>query len=386
MVATKPRTGEQLPKGWRRAKLSDIGIVYTGGTPSTRDKENWDGDIHWLTPSEVTRLRGKFISRTERRITEKGLLKTTLLPKGCLIVCTRATIGNCCINLVPMAINQGFKCILPNKDYSVMFMYYVFQIIKNDLLRLSCGNTFGEVSKTDFGSIFVNAPNFIEQAAIASLLETWDTMIERTEVLIVEKEKRFKWLLKRLIGDQKDNPRWQKVKLGDLFGKQVIIEKGRPMTRKQTRAGNFPVVAGGQTYAAFHNEYTHNTKTITISSSGAAGFIWFHDYPIFATDCNVITVLSGVTEYFYHAIKMQQNRLYGLQSRGAQPHIYAKDIAALSIAIPSLEEQAAIANALETARKEIDVLKKLVVQHRIQRNGLMKKLLTGEWCVNARGF
>ena len=115
-----------LPEGWQEVKVSEVGTIYSGGTPSTTDKENWDGDIYWLTPSEVTQLNGKFISNTKRKITPKGLPSTTLLPKNCLIVCTRATIGNCCINLVPMTINQGFKCIKPNKGYCTVFIYLRF--------------------------------------------------------------------------------------------------------------------------------------------------------------------------------------------------------------------------------------------------------------------
>ena len=60
-------------------------------------------------------------------------------------------------------------------------------------------------------------PPFPEQKAIASLLETWDTAIEKTEALIAAKEKRFKWLLKTLIRDQWDNSEWQKVQLRDVL-------------------------------------------------------------------------------------------------------------------------------------------------------------------------
>ena len=155
---------------WRKVILGEIGVIHSGGTPSTRDKRNWNGDISWLTPSEVTKLSDKYINSTERRITQKGLSSTTLLPENCLIVCTRATIGDCCINTVPMAINQGFKCIQPTKHYSVTFLYYAFQLLRAKLVRLSCGNTFGEVSKKDFANILISVPSLLEQRNIAALL------------------------------------------------------------------------------------------------------------------------------------------------------------------------------------------------------------------------
>ena len=155
---------------WRKVRLGELGAIHSGGTPSTRDSSNWNGDIFWLTPSEVTKLTEKYIDSTKRQITRKGLSHTTLLPKNCLIVCTRATIGDCCINTVPMAINQGFKCIQPHKCYSVTFLYYTFQLLKARLVRLSCGNTFGEVSKKDFANILISVPPLFEQEAIAAYL------------------------------------------------------------------------------------------------------------------------------------------------------------------------------------------------------------------------
>ena len=157
---------------WRKVKLGELGVIHSGGTPSTQDSSNWNGDIFWLTPSEVTKLSEKYICSTERQITQKGLSHTTLLPENCLIVCTRATIGDCCINTVPMAINQGFKCIQPHKDYSVIFLYYTFQLLKAQLVRISCGNTFGEVSKKDFANILISVPSLFEQKAIAAYLNT----------------------------------------------------------------------------------------------------------------------------------------------------------------------------------------------------------------------
>ena len=115
---------------WRQVKLAEVGAIHSGGTPSTRDSSNWNGDILWLTPSEVTRLPEKYINSTERQITRKGLSRTTLLPENCLIVCTRATIGNCCINTVPMAINQGFKCIQPHRRYGqVLYLVEILEAV-----------------------------------------------------------------------------------------------------------------------------------------------------------------------------------------------------------------------------------------------------------------
>ena len=190
---------EQNHPEWRKVILGEIGVIHSGGTPSTRDKRNWNGDISWLTPSEVTKLSDKYINSTERRITQKGLSSTTLLPENCLIVCTRATIGDCCINTVPMAINQGFKCIQPNKLYSVTFLYYAFQLLRAKLVRLSCGNTFGEVSKKDFANILISVPSLLEQRNIAAFLNAAQRETTALKQLAEQYRRQKRGLMQKLL-------------------------------------------------------------------------------------------------------------------------------------------------------------------------------------------
>ena len=187
---------------WRKVKLGELGVIHSGGTPSTQDSSNWNGDIFWLTPSEVTKLSEKHIDSTERQITQKGLSHTTLLPKNCLIVCTRATIGDCCINTVPMAINQGFKCIHPHKEYSVTFLYYTFQLLKAQLVRVSCGNTFGEVSKKDFANILISVPSLFEQKAIAAYLNAAQQEIITLKQLAEQYRTQKRGLMQKLLTGQ----------------------------------------------------------------------------------------------------------------------------------------------------------------------------------------
>jgi len=240
------------------------------------------------------------------------------------------------------------------------------------------------VNPTEFKKFcLVPVPPLPEQKAIAALLSTWDEAIEKTERLIQAKEKRFKWLLRELISEprntQKD-PKWKKVKLGDLFGKAIKVEKGKALTKESNTEGNIPVVAGGQTYAYHTNHPTHEIPTVTVSASGAyAGFVWYHDYPIWASDCNVLYATKGVTKFLYFTLKAIQHRVYALQSGGAQPHVYSKDMKNLHIQWPSIEEQQEIAETLSSAQQEIDLLKQLAEKYKTQKRGLMQKMLTGEW-------
>jgi len=244
------------------------------------------------------------------------------------------------------------------------------------------GSTIQNLSLASIRALPVPCPTLSEQKAIAEVLSAWDRAIEKTERLIQAKEKRFSWLLNTLINQESVKGEWRKVKLGELFGNELIVEKGSPLIKENTQAGNIPVVAGGQTYPYYHDKATHTKNCITISASGAyAGFVWFHDYPIWASDCNVICAKTGSTQFFYYALKSMQHCIFALQAGGAQPHVYAKDLKNLIVPVPAPEEQKRIAETLNLAQREIELLKKLAEKQKLQKRGLMQKLLTGEWRV-----
>ena len=386
---------ETLPKGWREVRLNNVASVKTGpfgtqlhqrdyvqsnGTPIvTVEHLNERGLIHKNLP---------LVSHHD-----KQRLSQYLIQEGDIVF---SRVGSVDRSALVSRDEDGWLFsgrllrVRPKKcDVYSSYLNYFFHTRKfrHHMKSIAVGGTMPSINTSILSNVIIHLPSLDQQKAIASLLEKWDTAIEKTEALIEAKEKQFKWLLKTLISDQQDNPEWQKVKLGELFGNQLVIEKGKMLTKAETKKGEFPVVAGGQTYAAFHNEYTHSPKTITISGSGAyAGFIWFHDYPIYATDCNVITAESGFIEYFYYAIKLQQNRLYSLQSGGAQPHIYAKDIAILDIVIPPVKQQKKIAHTLNVTQCEIDLLNQLAEKYRTQKRGLMQKLLTGKWRIQPKNI
>ena len=173
-----------------------------------------------------------------------------------------------------------------------------------------------------------------------------------------------------------------KGEIREIVWERSFYRKRKSFNEKKISEGKIPVVAGGQSYAYYTNIATHKIPTITISASGAyAGFVWFHNYPIWASDCNVLYVTKGSTKFLYFALKSIQHRIYALQSGGAQPHIYSKDLKNIKIQFPALELQQQISHILTTVQDEINYMKVLVEKYRTQKRGLMQKLLTGKWQV-----
>lgn len=164
---------------WEHTELGAMCEIVSGGTPSTTNPSFWGGDIMWCTPTDITSQNGKYLVDTERRITEAGLdgSSATLLPRGALLLCTRATIGDVKIAASPVATNQGFKSLICRNEVNNEFIYYSLLQNKSRLVELGVGSTFLEVSKHDVASFTLPIPPEQEQRAIATVLSDVDAEI-----------------------------------------------------------------------------------------------------------------------------------------------------------------------------------------------------------------
>ena len=168
---------------WSKQQLGDICNIVNGGTPSTSIAEFWNGKILWCTPTDITSCSTKYIYTTESKITESGLKASsaTLLPKGALLLCSRATIGEVRIAGNTICTNQGFKSLVVHQNISNEWLYYMVHILKFNMLEKAIGSTFLEISKKDLAELDIVVPEFTEQKAIAQVLSDMDSEIEQLE-------------------------------------------------------------------------------------------------------------------------------------------------------------------------------------------------------------
>ena len=170
---------------WVERKISDIGIVVGGATPSTKKLENYeDGNIAWITPKDLSTFSGRYIERGERNITEVGLksCSTQLLPKNTVLFSSRAPIGYVAIAANEVCTNQGFKSVVPNENTDPLFLFYLLKYNKDKIEGMGSGTTFKEVSGNTMKNIVVNIPNDKSaQEKIANILGSIDDKIEKNE-------------------------------------------------------------------------------------------------------------------------------------------------------------------------------------------------------------
>jgi type I restriction enzyme S subunit len=190
-------TGKQRLPGfsgeWEVKRLGDVCQITSGGTPSTSVPAFWTGGIPWCTPTDITENNAKYLFRTNRTISEEGLKHSSavLLPRGALLLCTRATVGEIKIAAVPVCTNQGFKSLVCSSDVSNEFLFYKLVTLKDRLQELGVGSTFLEVSRKDVAALEIPLPALKEQTAIAIVLSDMDAEIEALEARR-EKTRRIK--------------------------------------------------------------------------------------------------------------------------------------------------------------------------------------------------
>jgi len=192
---------ETLPPEWPRVPLRSIGEVVSGSTPSRAVPSNWNGDIPWATPGELTSLRSKYLTETRDHLTRGGLAgcSSGLLPVDSLLVTTRATVGVRALAGMRVATNQGFKSIVFNREVEPHFYYHLFDLLPGELVRLASGTTFLEISGREFKEILVPRPAKTVQRRIAAILDTLDDAIRRTEQVIAKLQQMKQGLLHDLL-------------------------------------------------------------------------------------------------------------------------------------------------------------------------------------------
>lgn len=166
---------------WKECKLSDLGKIVSGATPSTKRPNFFNGNIPWITPKDLSGYNHRYISKGERSITEDALKSCAcnLMPKDSILFSSRAPIGYVAIASNELCTNQGFKSIIPNDDIDPLFLYYLLKYNTRKIENLASGTTFKEVSGSVFKNIEVKIP--IEkklQKKISSILGTLDDKIE----------------------------------------------------------------------------------------------------------------------------------------------------------------------------------------------------------------
>ena len=201
----------------RRVKLGQICEVVSGGTPKTNVEEYWNGEFNWITPAEIND-NDYIISDTKRKITQLAIekKKLPLLPKGTVLLSSRAPIGKVAITGKEMYCNQGFKNLICSDEICNEYLYWYLKSKKEYLNSLGRGATFKEISKKIVENIEIKLPEIERQRKIVDKLKKVDKIIQRrknqSRLLDVVVQARFV----EMFGDPIiNNMSWPESTIGD---------------------------------------------------------------------------------------------------------------------------------------------------------------------------
>jgi type I restriction enzyme S subunit len=202
--------------GWVETYLGEIAEVIGGGTPSTSIAEYWDGDIVWLTPTEITSQDGKVVSDSARKITDLGFKNSgaQMLPRDSVVLTSRASVGYVALAGKDLCTNQGFQSLIPKQSVLAKFLMFWIQQNRAEFESRSAGSTFKEISKSNVKSIKLQLPSLLEQKRIVDLITSVDDYIESLQQKLGAAKKSRAAVLYELLAA--DGGNWVETTLGEV--------------------------------------------------------------------------------------------------------------------------------------------------------------------------
>ena len=378
---------------WKIKQLNEVCAIVGGGTPDTQKSEYWDGNIEWFTPSEIGFK--KYVDKSQRTITKTGLLNSSakLLPKGTILLSTRATIGEMSISSIECATNQGFhSLVVNNKIANTEYIYYLKNIIKKYCLKYSSGNTFKEINLSMLRKCLIPIPTLQEQQKIASFLSLIDEKIEKQELKLILLNKYKRGVLREIYSNIKE---YDYVSLKEIS----IICNGYAFNAKDyKKEGLYNIITitnvQGNKYIDNLNKCNRirsipdninsyqilNENDILISMTGNVGRVSLNkgnNNLLNQRVCKIDNISKNVNkEYLFQILRNNkfEEFMTNLGKGANQKNISKSDIENYMIKLPDLNIQNKIANILSTYDILIDKEKQVLNLLQEMKSGLLQQM------------
>lgn len=366
---------------WIKVKISDLGQVVGGATPSTKKDEYYNGDIAWITPKDLSDFKGRYISRGERNITKAGKdsCSTQLLPKNTVLFSSRAPIGYVAIAENEMCTNQGFKSVIPNEDIDYLFLYYLLKYNKATIEAMGSGTTFKEVSGSTMRNIEVMIPESKDiQKKIAAILDSIDSKIENNQRINDNLQQQAQAIYTSMFIDNAD-PAWEQGQLSDL----ITVKYGKD--HKKLADGKYPVFGSGG-IMRYVERPLYTGESVLIPRKGTLNNVMYVNEPFWSVDTMFFTEMKipNVAKFVFHFVKAKD--LASMNAGSAVPSMTTDILNAMELSIPSAERLAEFESvvapmyqAMQANNRESSKLAEL-------RDNLLPKLMSGEVDVTTIDF
>ncbi|KTG22945.1 MAG: restriction endonuclease subunit S [Halomonas sp.] len=239
-----------FPQSWLRVLLNDVGEIVTGKTPSTKNPDNFGGNIPFIKPADLD--NGGYVTRTADTLTDAGAKLVPTIPPNSIPVTCIGNLGKVGITNQTSATNQQINTVVPSSQVDYRFVYYQLQTLKPWMQENASATTVTIINKGKFSKAPVALPPLAEQKVIADKLDTLLAQVENTKARlesIPQILKRFRQSVLaaavsgRLTEDWRGSPDLTGWESGEL---SRFIEKPRyGSSAKSQKSGDIPVLRMG---------------------------------------------------------------------------------------------------------------------------------------------
>ncbi|MFU2361021.1 MAG: restriction endonuclease subunit S [Phascolarctobacterium sp.] len=202
----------EVPENWVWVRLESVASWGSGGTPSRKHEEYYNGDILWIKTGE---LNNGWIYDTEEKITDEGLKKSSAKlfpPYSVLIAMYGATIGKVAILGVPATTNQACACAVCNQSLLYMYLFYYCISQKNVFIEKGKGGAQPNISQIILKQHPIPLPPLSEQQRIVERIEELFAKLDEAKERLQEVADSFAVRKAAIL---------HKAFTGELIGKQV---------------------------------------------------------------------------------------------------------------------------------------------------------------------
>lgn len=383
---------------WESFKVGDLGRIVTGKTPKTAEKDNYNGSIMFVTPSDD--MDAKYIYSTGKTITEKGMqsVKGAIIPAGSICVsCIGSDLGKVVITTEECVTNQQINSIVVDSSrFDTDFIYYSMLILGKELnFHSKTSTAVPIVNKSSFSSYEIACPSLEEQIKISGVLSAIDEKIEKNERINENLLQQALCIYASLIDGKPKNGcigDYCTLKSGFAFKSKWWQDSGVPVVKigsinqdylnlsdcsyvsedKISFAKDF-IVSGGDLLIAMTGatigKFTMVPKTTeTILVNQRVGKFFLGDNPV----CRIPFIYSTLKQS--EVISEVINRGQG----SAQPNISASDIMSIPCVIPQPAE-------INAFNEKIAPMFELIINNQFEnmalantRDSLLPRLMSGE--------
>lgn len=378
---------------WEEKILSDLGTFSGGGTPSSSNEKFWNGNIPWISSSDLEE-DNIFKINISRFITQDAIEKssTKLCKAPSVLIVSRVGVGKVALSFNDVCTSQDFTNISELKCNQLYLAFQLSKVMKKAANEVQ-GTSIKGISSSEIKSKKIYLPPIIEQEKISSFIEKIDKRIQTQKKIIEDLQITKKEISFKLFKDGFNSSESKKENFQKLGNLTYIVNKKNKENLKLpvysinnkkgfiSQSEQFEGIDSDERgydislYKIIEKEtFAYNPARINVGSIGYSGNL--ENIIISSLYVCFKTIDEVNDEFLFHYLRTDIFRKEVLRSveGGVRDYLFYENFSRIKINLPDLKEQSRIANFLSKFDEKINLENELLTQYENQKKYLLQNL------------